>query len=218
MVLTRDRREKVKQRAARDLAFARIMFNEAAIAFLNGEPHAPRLILHRLVNASVGFEELAAATSCPSKSLHRMLSEKGNSNMDNLAAIFGAVRKRLVVEFSLGKLYTGSFYHEVTRLLAADGLMTVQSTSPLVAPRSYWTVASTLEAAGLSTRGYHAYVPSSGEWGFTLAAHRPRRRWRPPAAALALPDHRDEARDVQFFARQRGAMRSFAQEWAPYES
>ena len=38
---------------------------------------------------------LAQATDKPSKSLHRMLSPKGNPNMDNLAAIFGAVRQRL---------------------------------------------------------------------------------------------------------------------------
>ncbi|MCP5403140.1 MAG: transcriptional regulator, partial [Novosphingobium sp.] len=38
-------------------------------------------------------------TNRPSKSLHRMLSEKGNPSMDNLAAIFGAVRKQLGVEF-----------------------------------------------------------------------------------------------------------------------
>ncbi|NBC36751.1 polyamine aminopropyltransferase [Novosphingobium sp. FSY-8] len=74
-------------------------------------------------------------------------------------------------EYSLGKLYTESFYREVARLLAPGGVMVVQSTSPLVAPRSYWTVAQTLEAAGLATRGYHAMVPSFGEWGFTLAAH-----------------------------------------------
>ncbi len=35
----------------------------------------------------------------PSKSLHRMLSPKGNPSMDNLAAIFDAVRKRLNVKF-----------------------------------------------------------------------------------------------------------------------
>ena len=74
-------------------------------------------------------------------------------------------------EFSLGKLYTENFYREVSRLLAQDGVMAIQSTSPLIAPRSFWTVATTLEAAGLSSRGYHAYVPSFGEWGFTLAAH-----------------------------------------------
>lgn len=75
--------------------------------------------------------------------------------------------------FSIGKLYTVSLYHELARALATDGVAVVQSTSPLVAPKAYWTVATTLEAAGLYTRPYHAHVPSFGEWGFVLAAHRP---------------------------------------------
>jgi DNA-binding phage protein len=45
----------------------------------------------------LGFEQLAKLTDTPSKSLHRMLSPKGNPSMDNLAAIFGALRKRLKV-------------------------------------------------------------------------------------------------------------------------
>lgn len=96
-MLTRDFKETVKERAVRDPAFARAMLDEAATAFLNGEPHVARLILRDLVNASVGFEALALETRRPSKSLHRMLSEKGNPSMDNLAVIFGAVRKRLGV-------------------------------------------------------------------------------------------------------------------------
>ncbi|CAN5379981.1 hypothetical protein BH09PSE3_BH09PSE3_26450 [soil metagenome] len=99
MALTRDFKETVKDRATRDPAFAKAMLDEAANAFLNGEPHVARLILRDLVNASVGFEDLATETNRPSKSLHRMLSEKGNPSMDNLAAIFGAVRKRLGVAF-----------------------------------------------------------------------------------------------------------------------
>lgn len=98
MVMTRDFKETVKERAIRDPAFAKAMLDEAATLFLNGEPHTARLILRDLVNASIGFEILAAETSKPSKSLHRMLSEKGNPSMDNLAAIFGAVRKRLGVD------------------------------------------------------------------------------------------------------------------------
>jgi DNA-binding phage protein len=62
-----------------------------------GDPHAARLVLRDLVNASVGFEALAAETKTPSKSLHRMLSDRGNPSMDNLAAIFGVVQKRLGV-------------------------------------------------------------------------------------------------------------------------
>lgn len=54
-------------------------------------------MLRDLVNASVGFERLAVLTGKPSKSLHRMLSERGNPSMDNLAAIFNAVRRKLKV-------------------------------------------------------------------------------------------------------------------------
>jgi len=99
VALTRDFKETVKERAARDPAFAKAMLDEAATAFLNGEPEVSRLILRDLVNASVGFEDLAAETKRPSKSLHRMLSEKGNPSMDNLAAIISAVSKHLGVKF-----------------------------------------------------------------------------------------------------------------------
>ena len=65
--------------------------------FLSGEPKTARLILRNLVNATLGFEQLATITDKPSKSLHRRLSQNGNPSMDNLAAIFNAVRARLNV-------------------------------------------------------------------------------------------------------------------------
>ncbi len=97
MALTRDFKRTVVERVQRDPAFAKALLDEAATLFLNGEPETARLILRDLINATVGFEELAAETSKPSKSLHRMLSEKGNPSMDNLAAIFSAIRKKLGV-------------------------------------------------------------------------------------------------------------------------
>jgi spermidine synthase len=75
--------------------------------------------------------------------------------------------------FSLGKLYTASFYEFVDQHLAASGYAVVQTTSPLIARRSYWTVATTIESVGLATTPYHAHVPSFGEWGFILASRRP---------------------------------------------
>lgn len=81
--------------------------------------------------------------------------------------------------FSLGKLYTTSFYQRVDQVLAAGGWLAVQTTSPLLARRSYWTVVTTLEAVGLGTTPYHAHVPSFGEWGFVIAGRRP---WRAPTA------------------------------------
>ncbi len=53
------------------------------------------MILRDLVNATLGFEQLAKLTDVPSKSLHRMLSRKGNPSMDNLAAILSAVSSKL---------------------------------------------------------------------------------------------------------------------------
>jgi DNA-binding phage protein len=97
MALTRDFKQTVAERAQRDPEFAKAMLNEAAMLFLNGEPETARIILRDLVNATVGFEGLAEVTSKPSKSLHRMLSVRGNPSMDNLAAIFGAVRRKLKV-------------------------------------------------------------------------------------------------------------------------
>ncbi|MDF2464823.1 MAG: putative transcriptional regulator [Ramlibacter sp.] len=97
MALTRDFKQTVIERVEREPKFAKAMLDEAATLFLNGEPELARVILRDLVNATVGFEELAQLTEKPSKSLHRMLSANGNPSMDNLAAIFGAVSARLNV-------------------------------------------------------------------------------------------------------------------------
>jgi Predicted transcriptional regulator len=96
MALTRDFKQTIVERIERDPAFAECLLDEAVSLFLNGEPEAARLILRDLVNATLGFEQLARLTDKPSKSLHRMLSRKGNPSMDNLSTIFGAVRQRLV--------------------------------------------------------------------------------------------------------------------------
>jgi spermidine synthase len=84
--------------------------------------------------------------------------------------------------FSIGKLYTTTFYQRLDEHLAAGGYAVVQTTSPLIARRSFWTVAATIEATGLTATGYHAHVPSFGEWGFILASRRP---WRLPTALPA---------------------------------
>jgi spermidine synthase len=71
--------------------------------------------------------------------------------------------------YSLGKLYTMAFYRAVARHLSAQGLMVVQSTSPMFARDSFWCIAQTIKQVGLRTYPYHVYVPSFGEWGFVLA-------------------------------------------------
>jgi DNA-binding phage protein len=101
MTLTRDFKETVNARVQREPEFAAALLDEAVSLFLNGEPEVARLILRDLVNATVGFEELALQTSKPSKSLHRMLSAKGNPTMDNLTTIFNVLRKKLQVNIEV---------------------------------------------------------------------------------------------------------------------
>lgn len=101
MALTRNFKQTVVERVERDPAFAKALLDEAATLFLSNEPETARLILRDLVNATLGFERLAKLTDKPSKSLHRMLSPKGNPSMDNLASIFDAVRSCLKVGFEV---------------------------------------------------------------------------------------------------------------------
>jgi spermidine synthase len=84
--------------------------------------------------------------------------------------------------FSIGKLYTSSFYRLIDEHLNASGYAVVQTTSPLIARKSFWTVVTTIESTGLTTMPYHAHVPSFGEWGFILASRRP---YRLPSALPA---------------------------------
>jgi spermidine synthase len=83
--------------------------------------------------------------------------------------------------FSIGKLYTNSFYALLEKRLSASGYAVVQTTSPLVARESFWTVVQTIESVGLTAAPYHAHVPSFGEWGYVIASRRP---WRIPAELL----------------------------------
>ena len=75
--------------------------------------------------------------------------------------------------FAIGKLYSTRFYRLLQRRLRPDALVSIQCTSPLVAPQSYWCIVRTLEAVGFHVRPYHAAVPSFGEWGYVLASMEP---------------------------------------------
>ncbi len=75
--------------------------------------------------------------------------------------------------FSVGKLYSTRFYRMLHERLTGNAVISVQCTSPLVAPQSYWCIVKTLEASGFHVRPYHAAVPTFGEWGFVLASSAP---------------------------------------------
>lgn len=107
-MLVRDFAETVQERIQEDHELAIALFNEAASLLLNGEPETARLVLRDLVNGTIGFEALAEMTGRPSKSLHRMLSAKGNPTMDNLTLIFKILRENLNLEVSVQSVFMAS--------------------------------------------------------------------------------------------------------------
>ncbi len=72
--------------------------------------------------------------------------------------------------YSVGKLYTNSFYRLLDKAMTEDGLVVVQSTSPYVAKKSFWCVDNTLKSVGFLTTPYHAYVPAFGDWGYIIGS------------------------------------------------
>jgi DNA-binding phage protein len=98
MALTRDFKQTIVERVQRDPELAKALLDEGATLFLNGEADAARLVLRDPVNSTVGFEALAVETAKAAKSVHRMLPKNGNPTIDNLAAILGAIRRKLGVE------------------------------------------------------------------------------------------------------------------------
>src|SRR5262245_35571810 len=94
MALTRDFKDTIAARARRDPRFREALFTEAMNAFLAGDAQQGKAILRDLVNATIGFEGLAAEIRKPDKSLHRMLSPRGNPSTDNFFAIVSALQKK----------------------------------------------------------------------------------------------------------------------------
>ncbi|MGW4033411.1 polyamine aminopropyltransferase [Streptomyces sp. NPDC004838] len=84
---------------------------------------------------------------------------------------------------SLAKLYSVEFYHLLRRVLNPDSQVLVQGGSPFFAPKTYWSIATTIAEAGYSTTPYQVDVPSFGNWGFLLAT--PGADGPPPPLLLA---------------------------------
>lgn len=75
--------------------------------------------------------------------------------------------------YALGKLFTTRFYKLLRRHLTREAMVSIQSTSPLLARKSFWCITTTVESAEFQTRPYHLAVPSFGVWGYVLASQEP---------------------------------------------
>ena len=77
--------------------------------------------------------------------------------------------------YSLGKLYTVTFYMHALRRLSPGGVFTTQATSPVFAPDAFFNIRDTMDDAcrrrtpTCTTFAFHTYVPSFGDWGFVSA-------------------------------------------------
>jgi len=143
-------------------------------------PFSQRYALKGPVSQVLTFDYLGAL----SKSLVRVVNADAYAWLESNAEFFDVI----VVDFpdptnsAIGKLYSTSFYQRAEQRLTAGGFMVVQTTSPLIARKSFRTAVTTLEAVGLRATPYHAHVPGFGEWGFVIAG---RRLWSPPAVLPA---------------------------------
>lgn len=95
MALTREYKETVVARIRRDKKFGRALYAEALTALLDGETAEGLSLLRDLVHAGISFKELAEQTGLGEKTLHRMLSTRGNPTTRNLFAGTKAICEHL---------------------------------------------------------------------------------------------------------------------------
>jgi DNA-binding phage protein len=87
MTLTREYKETILARIKRDPKFARALYAGAVNALLEGETDDGLSMLRDLVHAGITFEELSRQTGLGEKTLHRMLSRRGNPTTRNLFTV-----------------------------------------------------------------------------------------------------------------------------------
>jgi len=98
MALTREFKDTIAARVQRDPRFREALFTEAMNAYLGGDTKTGKAMLRDLVNATIGFEELAHVLRKSSKSLHRMLAPHGNPNTEHFFGIVNALQKKARVK------------------------------------------------------------------------------------------------------------------------
>lgn len=98
MALTREYKETVLARIKRDPKFARALYAEAMNALLDGETEEGLSMLRDLVHAGITFKALSKQTGFGEKTLHRMLSTRGNPTTRNLFTVAKVIREDLGVK------------------------------------------------------------------------------------------------------------------------
>ena len=101
MARTRDYKQTVLADIKRDSKFARALYAEAVNALLEGETDVGLSMLRDLVHAGITFKTLSEQTGFGEKTLHRMLSRRGNPTTRNLFAVTKAICEDLGIKLRL---------------------------------------------------------------------------------------------------------------------
>ena len=107
MPLTRDFKETVQVRAARDPAFREGLLKEGVECLLAGEVDTGKIVLRDYINATIGFEELGCLTNKPPKSLMRMFGPSGNPHARNLFEVISCIQRHEGVRLDVEGRSTG---------------------------------------------------------------------------------------------------------------
>ena len=84
-----------------DAGVFQALFGEAVQAMLAGDLDTAKAALRAYINATVGFEKLAATTGTPVKSLMRMFGPKGNPTAANLSEVIRVLQKKTGVHLEV---------------------------------------------------------------------------------------------------------------------
>ena len=98
MALTRDYKQTVLADIKRDPKFARALYAEAVNSLLEGETEVGLSMLRDLVHAGITFKTLSEQTGFGEKTLHRMLSSRGNPTTRNLFTVTKAICEDLRIK------------------------------------------------------------------------------------------------------------------------
>ena len=94
MVLTKDFRDTVRERAQRDPKFRRALLEEAVNSMMSGDVETGRSLMRNYINATVGFPKLSKRVRIPKTSLMRMFGPNGNPSAGNLFSIIAELQKQ----------------------------------------------------------------------------------------------------------------------------
>ena len=81
--------------------FRKALLREAIELMLSGDEQTGRAILRNYINATVGFQQLEAATSIPATSLMRMFGPNGNPSAKNLFGVLAHLQTHEGVHFEI---------------------------------------------------------------------------------------------------------------------